>query len=185
MKEIGKLGIILLAICAISAVVLGYTNEVTKPSIEKQAELANIESRQTVLADAKEFSKVEEDFGSSLVAEVYEGKVDGEVVGYTVKTTPSGYAGAVEVMIGIGIDGKIKGVSIGNHSETPGLGAKAADVAFNGQYVDKSVDSEVEVIKNGNPADNQIVSISGATITSRAVTVGVNEAIKVFNENLK
>ncbi|SHJ52992.1 RnfABCDGE type electron transport complex subunit G [Tepidibacter formicigenes] len=185
MKEIAKLGIILLIITSISAVVLGFTNNVTLPAIEKQNELANIEARKQVLPEAKDFKPFEENIDSSMVIEVYKGLDGSDIVGYTIKTAPKGYAGVVEVMIGIGTDGTIHGVSIGNHAETPGLGAKAANEEFKGQYKGKSVDKNIEVIKNPGPKENEIVAISGATITSKAVTDGVNEAMRVYNEILK
>ena len=68
-------------------------------------------------------------------------------------------------------------------SETPGLGAKSKDKAFIGQYKDKDA-KELKVIKNGTPKDNEIVAIAGATITSDAVTRGVNQSIKLFDEQL-
>ncbi len=186
MKEIAKLGIILLVISAVSAVVLGFTNNITLPVIEKQNEQANTIARQEVLPEAKEFKMVEDKkIDSSMIKEVYQGLEGNEVVGYTIKTVPKGYAGEVEVMIGIGNDGTIHGVKIGNHAETPGLGAKAADEAFKGQYKGKRVEQNIEVIKNPGPKENEIVAISGATITSKAVTAGVNEAMKLYNEILK
>ncbi|KDR94054.1 electron transport complex protein RnfG [Peptoclostridium litorale DSM 5388] len=184
MKEITKLGIMLLVIASISAVVLGFTNEITKPIIQAQAEQASNKARAEILPAAKEFEEVSgEDFGP-VVKEVYKG-IDGETVGYTIKTVPtSGYGGAIEVTVGISADGKITGVNIGSHAETPGLGAKASG-EFKDQYTGKAVEKEIEVIKAGSPQDNQIVAISGATITSNAVTEGVNEAIRVFNEVLQ
>ncbi|WP_099187579.1 RnfABCDGE type electron transport complex subunit G [Tepidibacter mesophilus] len=185
MKEILKLGVILLIITSISAVILGFTNDVTLPAIQEQNEKANIESRKTVLSDAKEFKPVEEEVESAMVKEIYQGLDGSEVVGYTIKTAPKGYAGEVEVMVGIGADGTIQGISIGNHAETPGLGAKAADEPFKSQYNGKSVDKNIEVIKTPGPKENEIVAIAGATITSKAVTDGVNEAIRIYNEALK
>lgn len=184
MKEISRLGIILLIITSISAVVLGFTNQVTLPAIQAQAEKAGNEARAEILPAAKQFRLVEgQDFGP-VVSEVYEG-LDQEVVGYTIKTIPtSGYGGAIEVTVGISIDGNITGVNIGNHAETPGLGAKASG-EFKDQYSGKTGEKALEVIKSGEPADNQIVAISGATITSKAVTEGVNEALRIYSEILK
>ncbi|WP_053957527.1 RnfABCDGE type electron transport complex subunit G [Inediibacterium massiliense] len=186
MKEIMKLGIILLIITAVAAVVLGYSNEITKEPIAKQMEEANTKARQTVLPTATDFEMVDQgEFnGYENIVEVYKGMKDGEVVGYTVKTNPKGYGGEVEVMVGITADSVISGVNIGSHQETPGLGAKASG-EFKDQYNDKSAESDLEVIKAGTPKDNEIMAISGATITSRAVTTGVNSAIKLFNEKLK
>ncbi|KXZ40172.1 electron transport complex protein RnfG [Alkalithermobacter thermoalcaliphilus JW-YL-7 = DSM 7308] len=185
MKDILKLGVILLIITSISGVVLGFTNNLTLPYIQRQAQEANNLARQEVLPGANEFEKVDIDIQSSLVKEIYKGLNGNDVVGYTIKTTPKGYSGEIEVIVGIGIDGTIHGVNIGNHSETPGLGAKASEEEFKGQYKNKKANENIEVIKSGIPKEDEVISIAGATITSQAVTDGVNESIRIFNEVLK
>lgn len=186
MGEIGKLGAILLIVASIAATILGYTNEITTEPIQKQMDQANTEARQTVLPQATEFEVVsEEEYkGASNIVEVYKGMNDGNVVGYTIKTTPSGYGGAIEVMVGITTENLVSGVSLGSHQETPGLGAKAAG-EFKDQYNGKSTENAIAVIKAGTPKDNEVMSIAGATITSQAVTNGVNSAVNLFNEKLK
>lgn len=186
MNEIAKLGAILLIISGVCASILGFTNDATLPNIQKQIEMANNSARKEVLPDAKDFKQIKDiKIDSPIITEVYEGIDGSEVVGYTIKTTPKGYAGPIEVMIGIGKDGTIKGVAIGNNTETPGLGTKAKDEPFKGQYKGKSVDNNIEVIKSGTPKENEISAIAGATITSKAVTSGVNEATKLYSEALK
>lgn len=186
MREVTKLGIILLIIAGVAAAILGWVNQITKGPIEEQTIAANNLARQEILSQADEFVQTDINNGEnySIISEIYEGKSNEAVIGYTLKTTPSGYGGEVVVMVGIDTDGVITGVSIGNHNETPGLGAKASDADFKDQYIDKSSDKQIEVIKAGSPSENEIVSISGATITSRAVTHGVNEALRYFNEEL-
>lgn len=187
MKEILKLGIILCIIAAVAAAILGSVNEVTKGPIEEQKIMADTASRKAILPEAEAFKVLDTQTSDQymIIEEVYEGVAGGNTVGYTLKTTPIGYSGVVEVMVGINTDGVITGVDIGDHEETPGLGAKAEDAEYVNQYQDKNSDMEIEVIKAGKPSDNQIVAISGATITSKAVTQGVNVAIKYYNENLK
>ena len=109
---------------------------------------------------------------------------DGQVIGYTIKTSSKGYGGAIELMVGISKDSKITGVEIGNHSETPGLGSKATEPMFKNQYVDKDVSNSLLVVKGSANNDNEISAISGATITSNGVTSGVNAAMKIYNEKL-
>ena len=184
MKSLIKLGGTLFAFCAISALLLAGTNEITAPIIAQRNEIASNQARISVLPSAKEFKKIDankyKSANAATVSEVYAGEAGGKTVGYTIKANPSGYGGPVELTIGISEDGKITGVSVGNNNETPGLGAKAKDPEFNGQYKGKEA-KELEVIKAGNPTENQIKAISGATITSKAVTSGVNDAIKVFD----
>ncbi|WP_432408904.1 RnfABCDGE type electron transport complex subunit G [Wukongibacter sp. M2B1] len=188
MKEIVKLGIILLVVCIVASVALAVTNELTKDQIAKQRELASEEARKSILPSAESFKPIDEGKLQEIiskndkVAEVYTAYKGDSVVGYTFKTLPSGYAGTVEIMTGIGIDGKVSGVRIGNHQETPGLGANAALPYFYNQYENKGIDTEIEVTKTEPISENQIQAISGATITSKAVTSGVNMAIDTFKE---
>lgn len=183
MKDMIRLGSILFLICAVAALMLSVTNNITAPVIEQRNIQANNESRQAVLQDAEEFKQVENVKGD-LIEEVYQGTNGGEVVGYTIKTTPKGYGGKVEVMVGISNDGKITGVKIGNHSETPGLGSKASEPAFKDQFNGKSTEKPLTVVKGKASHDNDIAAISGATITSNAVTSGVNAAMNVYKEQL-
>lgn len=186
MNNIAKLGANLFVICAVAALALGLTNQVTAPKIEERNIQANNESRQTVLPKAKEFKQFEYsgfEGDNDLVAEVYEGTDGSELVGYTIKTLPKGYGGQMEIMVGISKDGVITGINIGNMSETPGLGSKAAEPAFKDQFNQKPA-KELDVVKGKASAENQIEAISGATITSSAVTKGVNVAIDVFNSSL-
>ncbi|GIM33012.1 RnfABCDGE type electron transport complex subunit G [Paraclostridium bifermentans] len=183
MKDIFRLGAILFVICAVASLMLSLTNNITAPVIEQRNIQANNESRQEVLQVAEEFSEVK-DVKGDLIEEVYQGTKGGEVVGYTIKTTPKGYGGKVEVMVGISNDGKISGVKIGNHTETPGLGSKSADPSFKDQYNGKSTKTQLNVVKGNASNENDIVAISGATITSKAVTAGVNAAMDVYEQKL-
>ena len=183
MKDILKLGITLFAICAVAALVLGVTNNITAPVIEERNIQASNEARKIVLSETDEFKELD-GMNSDIVLEVYEGIKDGQVIGYTIKTSSKGYGGAIELMVGISKDGKITGVEIGNHSETPGLGSKATEPMFKNQYVDKDVLNSLLVVKGSTNNDNEISAISGATITSNGVTSGVNAAMKIYNEKL-
>lgn len=186
MNNIVKLGLNLFAICAVAALLLGLTNQVTAPVIEQRNIQANNESRQIVLPDASEFIQVSDSKYENIdgiVSEVYEGKSGSETVGYTVKVLPKGYGGDIELIVGISKDGTVSGINIGNMSETPGLGAKASDSSFKDQFSGKSA-SEIALIKGSSSGENEISAISGATITSTAVTDGVNVAIELFNSSL-
>ncbi|MDD2414316.1 MAG: RnfABCDGE type electron transport complex subunit G [Eubacteriaceae bacterium] len=189
-KKVGKLAIILFLISAIAALLLGLTNYVTKDIIAAQSEKKNIEARQEVLADADSFKKVDnieqvaqtaDSANASIVVEAYSGYKGDQLVGYTVKTTPKGYGGDVEVLTGIGVDGKVSGVTILDQSETAGLGARCVEPSFQQEYQGKDASKELSVVKT-NPTDNQIQAITGATITSKAVTKGVNASMKIYSQ---
>lgn len=184
MNSILKLGLNLFVICAVAAGLLAGTNQITAPLIEQRNEQANNEARKTVLSDASEFKLLDNSkYKSSSdveVVEVYEGLNGSDVSGYTIKVLPKGYGGEIELMVGIKVDGTISGINIGNMSETPGLGAKAQEEGFYGQYAQKPA-TELSVIKSGSAGETEIQAISGATITSKAVTTGVNAAVEVYD----
>lgn len=191
MKNIAKLGATLFAICAVAALALGFINQVTAPIIEERNIQANNESRQIVLSEAKEFKRLENNVFENItglevgiVSEVYEGVNESGTIGYTIKTLPKGYGGEMELIVGISTDGLITGINIGSMSETPGLGSKAGDPQFKDQFNQKQA-TELKIVKGKSTSEDQIEAISGATITSTAVTNGVNAAIKVFNSSLK
>lgn len=186
MKENLKLGLILLLVAAIAGLCLGAAYEVTKEPIAKQAIVEKNNAMKEILPKADKFekSKVAVPEGS-MVKEVNEAFSGSEIVGYAFKVTPKGFSGLIEVMVGISKDGKVSGIKILNHSETPGLGANAPNPKFSGQFKDKPTAAPLEVVKTGASKDNQIDAITGATITSKAVTGGVNEVIKFYTTQLK
>lgn len=184
MNSILKLGLNLFIICAVAAGLLAGTNQITEPIIAKRNEQANNEARQMVLQDASDFELLSpNDYTKNSeveIVEVYKGLNNSDVVGYTIKALPKGYGGEIELMIGIKSDGTISGINIGNMTETPGLGAKAQEEKFYGQYAGKPA-TELSVIKSGTAGETEIQAISGATITSKAVTSGVNAAVEVYD----
>ncbi|MPN50974.1 Electron transport complex subunit RsxG [bioreactor metagenome] len=97
--------------------------------------------------------------------------------------TPKGYGGPIEFVVGISNGGLVKDIKILTSSETPGLGAKAADEPFAGQFHDRKA-QELAVTKTPPENDAQIQAISGATISSSAVVTGVNAAVSYWKNNL-
>ena len=189
-KDMFKLGLNLLIISAIAALLLAFTNNVTADTIAKRNEQANAEARKLVLESAQDFEQVKDvktDNSKGVeVSEIYEAKdASGNTVGYTLKVLPSGYGGTIELMVGIdSVKGQVSGINVVSNSETAGLGAKATNPEFSDQYKGKPLE-ELSVLKNGTPGDTEIKAISGATITSTAVTNGVDAAIEVYNNSLK
>ncbi|MDU4860077.1 MAG: RnfABCDGE type electron transport complex subunit G [Terrisporobacter othiniensis] len=183
MNSILKLGLNLFIICAIAAGLLAGTNQMTAPVIEQRNEQANDEARKIVLSEAKEFKLVDsnkyKNKSDVKVVEVYEGLNGSDVAGYTIKVLPKGYGGEIELMVGVSKDGTISGVKVGNMTETPGLGAKAKEEPFYSQYAGKPA-TELNVVKSGAAGETEIQAISGATITSKAVTKGVNTAVEIY-----
>ena len=189
-KDMFKLGLNLLIISAVAALLLALTNSVTSSTIAKRNEQENAEARKLVLESAQDFEQVKDvktDNSKGVeVSEIYEAKdASGNTVGYTLKVLPSGYGGTIELMVGIdSAKGQVSGINVVSNSETAGLGAKSTDPEFSDQYKGKPLE-ELSVLKNGTPGDTEIKAISGATITSTAVTNGVDAAIEVYNNSLK
>jgi electron transport complex protein RnfG len=128
--------------------------------------------------------KNETDVEDSIITDYSEGVKDGKTVGYAFSVTTKGYGSGLKLMVGIDTEGTITGLSIVDCSnETPGLGANSSKPEFYGQFAGKS--GELTVVKGGNAGESEIDAITGATITSKAVTNAVNTVTEYFEENLK
>ncbi len=187
MNKIIKLGIILLVYSAISATLLSLTYSATLPAIEKAKEEANIKARQEVFPEADSFEKISDDELAKLkekdknIVEVFKAKDSSGTKGYVVKAISSGFGGEIEVVTGFDLEGKITGMRMGTNSETPGLGDNAKKPFFYEQFKGLDVNKPLGVSKV-EAKDNDILAISGATITSRAVVKGVNSCNIVIKE---
>ncbi len=180
------LSAILFAITAIAALVLAVTNNLTFEKIEANTIKEQNEAREAVMPDAKEFERLDLVFDEdSLVTEIYAGKnPQSETIGYCVGVSSNGFGGSIDMIVGIDKEKTVTGVKIISMSETPGLGSKSQEPKFNDQFIKKNASKPLKVIKSGTPDKNEIVAISGATVTSNAVTNGVNAAVDAVN-NLK
>lgn len=177
MSDTLRLGLKLLLITAIASFALALTQMITEEPIKVQAEKIGNETRATVLDGAEEFVPLETDNNKyPNIIEAHKGLKDGDIVGYVIKSFNNGYGGPIEVIVGIGQEGIITGVRISQHSETPGLGAKAQEPGFYEQYQGKPVSSQL--------ANDEINAITGATVTSNAVTGAVNYVIDYFSSEL-
>jgi Na+-translocating ferredoxin:NAD+ oxidoreductase subunit G len=183
--EIIRLGVILFIITAIAGLILGGANEITKASIEKQTITENNNAMRETLPKAESFKKLNISADNKIVKEVNEGFIGTSLVGYTIKVVPKGYNGNLEIVVGISLAGKVEGIKIIAQNETPGLGANSVKPSFSGQFKGKALTPKLQVVKTPASKPNEIDAITGATITSKAVTLGVNEAINVFTTQLK
>lgn len=194
MNKIIKNTLILTAITVIAGLALGVVYEVTKEPIAKAQEAKKQEACQQVFPEADSFeamdidedaaAKATEIMGTNAtVDEVYVAKVDGNDAGYVITATDKdGYGGNVPVTIGIMSDGTINGVAILDISETAGLGMRAKEPKFYNQYAEKKTE-RFYVAKDGGEGE-PIDALSGATITSRAVTGAVNTALGYYQNAL-
>lgn len=181
MKDAFKLGFILFTITAICTGLLGAVNQLTTPIIEANNAVTQLESMQKLLSSANEFVEVSE-VVDDLIEACYVGKLGNDTVGYIAKVTPNGYGGAIEVLVGVDNTLQIQGIDILNHAETPGFGANATKESFWGQFTGKTAPLSVTKMA---PTENEISAITGATITSDAITSGVNAATAYISEHME
>lgn len=167
-KEPGmaQLVLVLFAISAVVALLLGLTNMITKPLIAENDRKAQEAAMNEVLP-ADSYTKVDYT-GDPTVDAVYQA---GDA-GYVVQVTPAtSFSGTLTVMVGVDSTGACSGVAIVNSGETSGLGDNAKKPAFRDQFVGKT--GSVAVTKDGGDID----ALTGATITSRGVSEAVTSAL--------
>lgn len=185
LKEAG----ILFAITLLAGLILGFVYELTKEPIRIQQELAVQRACKAVFAEADSFEAlkytVTEDMAAELagngveIGTVFEAKdTAGAALGYVVETTSKeGYGGNIVLYVGVKNDGTLNDISLLEISETPGLGMLAEDVLVP-QFSNKQVDV-FTYTKTGSQSISEIDAISGATVTTKAVTNAVNGGLKV------
>lgn len=184
--------IILTVITLVSGFLLGLVNHITEEPIAHQQQLAKEEAYAAVFEEADSFEgvSVETDLQEYVNAQGYEAQTideimeakdaSGETLGYVMTVTSSeGYGGDIQFAMGVQEDETMNGISILSISETAGLGMKADTEEFKSQFAGVQTDA-FEYTKDGATQDNQIDAISGATITTNAMTNGVNAGLAAF-----
>lgn len=168
-----KMIVTLVVIACVIALAMSYVNSLTAPIIEKNAaDKLNRSLAEVLPADSYEVLSEEG-------ATVYSAIKDGEQIGVCIVNVAKGYGGDIKVLSGILNDGSVNKIEILEMSETPGLGANAKNDSFKEQYVGKS--GSIGVNKT-NKSETEILAISGATITSKAVTEAVNNALEIAKQ---
>ncbi len=196
MKEMMKNTVIMLVITLVAGLVLGFVYQITKDPIASQNAKKKQEACQEVFQDAERFEQMtvaeidaalwaDEGYAQESIDEVMSA-LDGSdnLLGYVITvTTKEGYGGDIQFAVGVRMDGTVNGMSLLKISETAGLGMKAEEV-LQPQFADKQAE-KFEYTKSGSTSENQIDAISGATITTNAVTNGVNAGLYYFQTELR
>lgn len=184
MRDIIKPATTLFITCLIVTLSLAFTYSATKGKIAERAEIDAENARKEVLAVADTFKEITDidsiikaNSGLEPVKKAFKGVKGNEVIGYVFSTESKGYGGAIGITVGIDTKGKVMGVKIGESKETPGLGSKASDKPFISQFLNIIPKEPLKVIKIKKSKPEEIEAISGATITSKAVTKAVQAAI--------
>lgn len=195
-NKIIKDALALTLITLVAGVALGGVYEITKDPIAKQEAQAKAEAYEQVFTDAVAFEEVEMDdtliqtirdqldqegYKAQSIEEVMRAEdQSGETLGYAFAVvTSEGYGGDIRFSMGVQNDGTLNGISILSIGETAGLGMNADTPAFKDQFVGKQVE-KLQYTKNGATQDDEINAISGATVTTNAMTNGVNAGLCAF-----
>ena len=169
-NKIYKPVVVLSVICIVITGALAVTNNITKPIIEEAIIAAQTAARKELLPEADDFTKVE---GLS-VANVVEAYTANNGVGIVVTSTGKGYGGTITVMTAFTPEGTIKQIKVTEQAETKGIGSKVAgDASFWTRY--EGLEAKPLVL--GQDVD----ALSGATVSSKALTAAVNSAIEAYN----
>ena len=195
-NKIIKDALALTLITLVAGVALGGVYEITKDPIAKQEAQAKAEAYEQVFTDAAAFEAVEMDdtltktirdqldqegYKAQSIEEVMRAEdQSGETLGYAFTVvTSEGYGGDIQFSMGVQNDVTLIGISILSIGETAGLGMNADTPAFKDQFVGKQVE-KLQYTKNGATQDDEINAISGATVTTNAMTNGVNAGLCAF-----
>ena len=195
-NKIIKDALALTLITLVAGVALGGVYEITKDPIARQEAQAKAEAYEQVFTDAAAFEEVkmddtliqtirdqldQEGYKAQSIEEIMRAEdQSGEMLGYAFTVvTSEGYGGDIQFSMGVQNDGTLNGISILSIGETAGLGMNADTPAFKDQFVGKQVE-QLQYTKNGATQDDEINAIRGATVTTNAMTNGVNAGLCAF-----
>lgn len=176
MKDMVKMGGLLLIVCTLAATALAGIYSITKPKIDFQKQSELQQALMTALPGAAPDAifPVERD-GRLLYYEGYQAADKQQLIGYAFVGTWPGYSSTIETMVGVDVSGKIIGLKVLDEKETPGLGTRTEEIKygehepwFQRQFLGKDA-ATLAVDKDGG----DVQSITGATISSRAVTKSI------------
>ena len=184
MRDLIKMVVVLFVICTTSGVVLSYVNEATEePREYSYIKFVQEPSMKAVLSDydndpIKERIKLavgEDEEGNPVEVVVFPAKKGGKTEAIAYSAAAKGYHDLIEVMIGVGPDGTLTGISIMTHTETPGLGARIVEPEFTNQFAGLELDTTKLSAEGG-----QVDTLSGATFSTVGVIAAVSAALEQF-----
>lgn len=192
-KQIIKNTLILVCITLTAGLLLGFVYDITKEPIAEQKKIAKAEACEAVFAEADSFD-TEHPYDVSDAPDILKGEyescsideavpaldAEGNLLGYAMTVTCSeGYGGDLTFMMGVTTDGMLNGIDFLSLSETAGLGMNAAEPEFKEQFEGRT-SPKLTVTKDTASGEEEIQAISSATITSNAVTKGVNAGLLYY-----
>jgi electron transport complex protein RnfG len=189
MKELSRLALVLTIIAAAAGLILSLVEGVTRAPIAEVRRQETLKALRAVLPpidnapDADNVALVigRDRKGRDLLRTFYRGKLEGKLAGIAfMVVAPDGYSGNIEIMVGVDPEGRVVGIEILTHAETPGLGSKITAPVFKDQFRGKGLDDvDWRVKKDGGSFDQ----ITGATVSPRAVVQAVKIGLEFFREH--
>ncbi len=189
MKELSRLALVLTIIAAAAGLVLSLVEGVTRAPIAEQRRQETLKALRAVLppidnapdTDIVALVSGKDRKGKDLLRTFYRGRLEGALSGVAFKVVaPDGYSGNIEIMVGVDDAGRVVGIEILNHAETPGLGSKITEGWFKAQFRGKGLeDADWRVKKDGGSFDQ----ITGATISPRAIVGAVRGGLEFYREH--
>jgi electron transport complex protein RnfG len=168
-SSIVKIALNLTATCLISGVVIAATYFATAPIAAQKAVEQTQKAMKALVPQADTFKEIEGKEGW------FEAEKDGKIIAYVVPSETKGYGGAIKLLVAIDTEGKVIEYSCTKHNETPGLGDKATKSPFKDQFVGKT---SANLVVTKDPTNKEdIQAMTGATISSRAFTKAVKQAV--------
>lgn len=156
--------------CFISGVIIAIVYFITNPVAQKNNEIVKEQSMKELVKEASNFKAIKNK------TEWYEAEKNNKAIGYIVQTESNGYGGPIKMLVAVDENCKVIDYTVLSNNETPGLGSKTLESKFKNQFDGKTINHLV-VVKDSSDKDD-IQAITGATISSRAVTNGVKEAVQ-------
>ncbi len=198
-KKIVHDALVLTAFTLVLGLLLGIVYGITKEPIAEAEKAALDEAYRVVFEEAETFEE-DDSFDAEKAAEALASSeypndeitavnkaldASGNVLGYVLNVTShEGSQADISFSVGIQDDGTLNGYSVTTISETPGLGMLVTEEPFYSQFENKAEES-YDVVKTEAAADNEIQAVTGATISSRAITNGVNACLVYFRDVLQ
>lgn len=172
--SIFEIAVNLIITCLASGLIIGLVYFVTNPIAIQKKEVAKQESMKSLVSDADNFKAVD---GK---AQWFAAEKGGKVIAYVVPGESKGYGGEIKMLVAVKPTGEVIDYSITTSNETPGLGDNASKEPFKSQFKNKK-ETNLTVTKDASDKDD-IQAMTGATISSKAVTLAVKNAVHEVTE---
>ena len=181
MRDITRPALALFAITAAFTLILAVTDLLTRDIIAQAREETRLAAMSYVLPDAANFGQQIDTTANvpGLIDYAIGFNSDGAPVGVVVQMTVTGWDRMI-FLVGIGLDGAVTGLDIISHAETPGLGSRITNETYRHQFIGATGD--IRVLTRGTAGDNEVMAITGATITVQVIADGVNDALEFVND---